>query len=104
METCKNCGKSIGALQTAHLVNDLTYCDVCAPAMRRKASASANPIPYASPGRPAGPTPRMLGLSVGESWIVGIVGLLLAPAMVGIPLVIWAWLAQRRHVEAKKGS
>lgn len=42
---------------------------------------------------------RELGLSKGESWIVGIIGLVFSPALVGIPLLVWAWLAQRRFAE-----
>lgn len=43
---------------------------------------------------------RELGLSRGETWCVGLIGLLLSPAVIGIPLLVWAWLSQRRFSES----
>lgn len=45
--------------------------------------------------------PRVHGLSFGESQLVLIVGLCASPALIGIPLAIWGFLAYRRHGELR---
>jgi len=102
MESCKNCGKLIGARQPAQVIGDAVYCEMCGPVAERKRAAvqqtRAAPdrvIPCAQPGPMPAPMPavRIYGLSWGETWVVGVVGLCLVTAVVGIPIVIWAWLS-----------
>ena len=61
MESCSHCGKLIGDLQPAHLLDEKVYCGICHPFLlmqaeqAKQAAAAPPPIAYATPARLAMP-------------------------------------------------
>jgi hypothetical protein len=128
-ETCANCERIIGKLETPHLWKEHVVCAQChavlsstpaetapypeACAMPTSAELEADlaehsaeayqqrrstAVPAYIPTKPE----TSLGITRKQAWLIIIVGLLLAPAVVGIPLIIWGGLAEHNIIHERK--
>lgn len=104
METCENCGRQIGNLETPHLWQGKIVCIGCANTL---AQSSHSPT-----GLHAMPAPRegeytALGLNSKKTAVaVSVVGAFLSPALVGIPLLVWGLISYnmlKRHQAEASG-
>lgn len=93
MDTCENCGRVFGKLETRQLLGDHVVCIDCIDRLRPR---DTEPLPY-----------RALGLETrGAAWMIAIIGFCLSPAIIGIPLAIWGVVADsmlRRHYGTGRG-
>lgn len=89
--TCENCGRRIGKLETPHVYQDHAVCAGCYALLTgpgaRTVTSSPAPASAAVPYRALGLESR--GMCLG----IVLVGLLLSPLVVGIPLIVWGAVA-----------
>jgi hypothetical protein len=92
---CENCGRMIGKLETPQLHDNHVVCEQC----RARLSTAVRPPPLGVP-----PTEyRALGLNSRKvAWTLAIAGLILTPALFGIPLLIWGATAEWMLVKHQK--
>jgi hypothetical protein len=105
LETCANCGRTIGKLETPHVHNEHVVCAECHGRLGGAMHApGAQGAPVAAVQREAGEY-RALGLnSRGAAWGIAIVGLLLSPLIIGIPLLVWGAVADSMIVKHQKAA
>ena len=69
------------------------------------ANAVATPPSVPTPARPYALPPdteRVYGLTFSNGFAMYLIGLLLSPALIGIPLIIWGYLARSRIAENRR--
>lgn len=94
MKLCGNCGREIGGREEYAIINSQPICRACH--MPAAAGSATSP-------RDAGPPFKALGLtSLGQAWVVLLVGLLFSPAVVGIPMVAWGAIARSQILQERK--
>jgi hypothetical protein len=90
METCRNCGRTIGNLETAHLFRGQVVCQQCNavlnPPVAQVVPPSAAPLGYAGPRQ--NEPPQSLGLGTGRRRARRYVDHLFIPRLLMIPLFV----------------